>query len=175
MSEQPPPLKCVIIDLDFFIEEKEKEEPVIRIRGKTEDNQPLIVNILGFYPYFFIDDIPKTTDAIQSLLYTEKEFPSKIDKEDIKTENEQIFKYLALEGNIVEYNPWKYKKLTRTTKPNIYKSVKKVETTEPKPKEMSLKEMYDEFWELIDDDNEEFREFIRNDKRRTKKSLLLER
>ena len=35
-----------------------------------------------------------------------------------------------------------------------------------KESEMTLKEIYEEFWELIDDDNEEFRDFIVKDKRR---------
>lgn len=36
-----------------------------------------------------------------------------------------------------------------------------------------LKKIYDEFWELIDDDNEEFKEFIKNDKRRKERTLIL--
>jgi len=33
---------------------------------------------------------------------------------------------------------------------------------------MTLKDMYEEFWEFIDNDNEEFSEFIKNDVRRRK-------
>ncbi len=33
---------------------------------------------------------------------------------------------------------------------------------------MTLKDMYEEFWEFIDEDNEEFSEFIKNDVRRRK-------
>lgn len=71
-----PSLRCFVVDLDFFIEEKEKgiEEPIIRIRAKDQNNKPLILHISGFYPYFYIDDLRETTKAIQSLLYTEKEF-----------------------------------------------------------------------------------------------------
>jgi len=36
-------------------------------------------------------------------------------------------------------------------------------------KEMTDKEIYEEFWELIDDNNEEFKEFIINDERRRQK------
>lgn len=36
----------------------------------------------------------------------------------------------------------------------------------PKRKEMTLEEIYDEFWEFIDDNNHEFREFIIKDPRR---------
>ena len=31
---------------------------------------------------------------------------------------------------------------------------------------MTLKDIYEEFWEFIDEDNEEFSEFIENDARR---------
>ncbi|MHA2309476.1 MAG: hypothetical protein ACXABJ_09385, partial [Candidatus Heimdallarchaeaceae archaeon] len=76
MAVNPPPINCLIVDLDFFIEEKgiETEEPIIRIRGKTEDNEAIVIHVTGFYPYFYIDDVSKTTKSIQSLLYTEKEF-----------------------------------------------------------------------------------------------------
>ncbi len=76
MNTGPSPLRCFIVDLDFFIEEKEKgiEEPIIRIRAKDQNKKPLVLHITGFYPYFYIDDLRETTKAIQSLLYTEKEF-----------------------------------------------------------------------------------------------------
>ncbi|MHA1201665.1 MAG: DNA polymerase domain-containing protein [Candidatus Heimdallarchaeaceae archaeon] len=76
MKTSSPPLRCFVVDLDFFIEEKEKgiEEPIIRIRAKDQSNKPLVLHIIGFYPYFYIDDLRETTKTIQSLLYTEKEF-----------------------------------------------------------------------------------------------------
>ncbi len=76
MKTSSSPLRCFIVDLDFFIEEKEKgiEEPIIRIRAKDQNKKPLILHITGFYPYFYIDDLRETTKAIQSLLSTEKEF-----------------------------------------------------------------------------------------------------
>jgi len=37
-----------------------------------------------------------------------------------------------------------------------------------KQKKLTLKDIYEEFWELIDDDNKGFQRFIRNDKRRKK-------
>ncbi len=39
----------------------------------------------------------------------------------------------------------------------------------PEKQEMTLEEIYEEFWEFIDEDNPEFREFVINDKRRGKK------
>ncbi|MBY9008950.1 MAG: hypothetical protein KGD74_03680, partial [Candidatus Lokiarchaeota archaeon] len=37
----------------------------------------------------------------------------------------------------------------------------------------SLKEIYDEFWEFIDDNNSDFKEFISKDKRRLKLKLKI--
>jgi len=37
-----------------------------------------------------------------------------------------------------------------------------------KQKNLTLKDIYEEFWELIDDDNKVFKKFIRKDKRRQK-------
>ena len=109
MSVQLPPLKCFIIDIDFFIDEKERknEEPVIRIRGKTEDNQPIIIHIFGFYPYFYIDDIPSTTGAIQSLLYTEKEFGDWIKNHYSETKYKYYQNKTIYLHKIIGRNPWK--------------------------------------------------------------------
>lgn len=61
-------------------------------------------------------------------------------------DDSELFENLILDGNYLEWNPQK-----------------KVEN-----KEKSLEEMYDEFWEFIDEDNTEFQEFIIKDKRRKK-------
>ncbi|MHA1932639.1 MAG: hypothetical protein ACW96X_08885 [Promethearchaeota archaeon] len=45
----------------------------------------------------------------------------------------------------------------------------------PKSKFTSLKDIYEEFWEFIDDDNEKFHRFIINDKKRKKLSIDLYR
>ena len=109
MSEQSPPLKCVIIDLDFFIDqkEKEKEEPVIRIRTKTEDNQSLIIHVYGFYPYFYIEDIPETTDALQSMLYTDKEFGDWIKEYHRETKYKYYQNKPIYLHKIIGRNPWR--------------------------------------------------------------------
>jgi DNA polymerase I len=116
MAEDLPPVKCLIVDLDFFIEEKgiDIEEPIIRIRGKTENNETIIIHVTGFYPYFYIDDVAETTKSIQSLLYTEKEFGDWIQDHFPITkyryyQNKPIFLY-----KILGRNPWrilKYSKL----------------------------------------------------------------
>jgi len=61
-------------------------------------------------------------------------------------DDKEIFENLVLDGNYLEWNPQK----------------------KVKNKEMSLEEIYEEFWELIDEDNHEFREFIIKDKRRNR-------
>ncbi len=118
MSEQLSPLRCVIIDIDFLIQENEKqnEEPVVRIRGKTKDNQPIIVHICGFYPYFYIDDVPKTTEAIQSLLYTEKEFGDWIKDHYSITKNKYYQNKPIYLHKILGRNPWRILKYGKKLK-----------------------------------------------------------
>ena len=76
-------------------------------------------------------------------------------------ENE-LFDHLIVEGNYVEYRP--------TAK--IDNELKQ-EPSEKKKQEgkRSLKDIYNEFWEFIDDNNTEFKEFISKDKRRLKLKL----
>ena len=51
-------------------------------------------------------------------------------------------------------------------KPNYRKSKSKFEENFNKKNNMNLGEIYEEFWEFIDDNNEIFRKFIINDKKR---------
>jgi len=74
-----------------------------------------------------------------------------------KNDNE-LFENLILEGNYLEYNPKKEKNIHLNSEPE--KNVTKGR------KEMTLKEIYEEFWEFIDDNNPEFKEFIIKDKKR---------
>jgi len=79
------------------------------------------------------------------------------------SENEnELFDHLILEGNYVGYRP----------------DVKKIKVLKQKSKESmknegkrSLKEIYNEFWEFIDNNNSEFKDFISKDKRRLKLNL----
>ena len=48
---------------------------------------------------------------------------------------------------------------------------KEIKNTKKNTGKRSLKEVYDEFWEDIDDNNVEFKEFIEKDKRRLKLKL----
>ncbi len=81
-----------------------------------------------------------------------------LDSNNTKQDDSELIENLILEGNYVEYNPLK-------TKIKIGNNIKNKEITSQK-KKMTLKEIYDEFWELIDDNNEEFKVFLRNDLRR---------
>lgn len=72
--------------------------------------------------------------------------------------NDDLFENLILEGNYLEYKPKKVKNIHMNSEPE------KIVSNEEKV--MTLKEIYEEFWEFIDDDNSEFKEFIIKDKKR---------
>ncbi len=61
-----------------------------------------------------------------------------------------------------------YKKKPKTIprKPDIYEDKKIVDLKTEINSKMTLKDIYDEFWEFIDENNETFRNFILKDKRR---------
>ncbi len=87
--------------------------------------------------------------------------PNKVKQEIIHKfykDNEELFKNLIIKGNNLNYNPNNSKE---------YKEPKQEkEEKHQQKKEMSLEEIYEEFWEFIDGDNLEFKEFIINDSRR---------
>jgi len=72
--------------------------------------------------------------------------------------DDDLFKNLIMKRNSLSYNP----NPSRTSK--IITQEKKEK--HPQKKEISLKEIYEEFWEFIDDDNIVFKEFIIKDLRR---------
>ncbi|MFX1393869.1 MAG: hypothetical protein ACFFAH_09875 [Promethearchaeota archaeon] len=72
--------------------------------------------------------------------------------------DEELFKNLSMKRNTLIYNP----NISRKSKTTSQEKKER----HPLKKEMSLKEIYEEFWEFIDDDNIVFREFIINDPRR---------
>ncbi len=73
----------------------------------------------------------------------------------------QLFENLILEGNYLEYNPIQIKR-------PISEKKEKEERVPKMKKEMSLEEIYEEFWEFIEDDNYEFQELIIKDTIRRK-------
>jgi len=72
--------------------------------------------------------------------------------------DDKLFDNLILEGNHLEYKPNKIENnnINRKDEEDLFN----------KNKEMGLQEIYEEFWEFIDDDNPEFKEFIVKDKKR---------
>ncbi|MHA1488126.1 MAG: hypothetical protein ACTSRI_00310 [Promethearchaeota archaeon] len=82
------------------------------------------------------------------------------DLKNFKRNDDSLFEHLIMEGNYLEYKPKELDKVKTANNAN------KVAKPELKKKKMTLQEIYDEFWEFIDDDNEEFREFIIKDARR---------
>jgi hypothetical protein len=79
-----------------------------------------------------------------------------------------LFETLITEGNYVEYLPKDYKmpKKKETTSQKEIIPRKKENFGQSESKERNLKEIYEDFWEYIEDDNEIFREFIIKDDRR---------
>ena len=87
--------------------------------------------------------------------------PNKVQKDNIHKflkDDEELFKNLIIKGNSLNYNP---------NNSIEYKETKQEkEEKHQQKKEMSLEDIYEEFWEFVDDDNLEFKEFIINDSRR---------
>ena len=86
------------------------------------------------------------------------------DFNNFKQDDNELFENLVLEGNYLEYKP-------KNTEYKINKSLKK-QKMPTQEKKISLGEIYNEFWELIDEDNEKFRDFIEKDSRRNQISLI---
>ena len=108
--------------------------------------------------------------AVRGYQKVDFEFESKKDQKkhaDVQlfsgNENE-LFDHLIVEGNYVGYRP-------DVKKSNIMKQ--KSNDSKKLENKRSLKEIYDEFWEFIGDNNPEFKEFISNDKRRLKLKLMV--
>jgi len=88
-------------------------------------------------------------------------------KADVNLFNENddgLFEDLIFEGNYVEFKP--KRKINRDSRPPP-------NDTEKNAGKRSLKDVYDEFWEVINDNNIEFKEFIEKDKRRIKLNIRL--
>ena len=86
-------------------------------------------------------------------------------KADVNLFNEndnELFERLIFEGNYVEFNP--KRKINRDSRPPPI-------TTERNKGKRNLKDIYDEFWEFINDNNVDFKKFIEKDKRRIKLKL----
>ena len=81
-----------------------------------------------------------------------------------KQDDNEVFDRLVLEGNYLEYKPKEIKVNTNFHLRNQKNNSQK--------KKMSLEDIYNEFWEFIDENNEKFRIFINNDLRRNQNPPL---
>ena len=73
-------------------------------------------------------------------------------------DDKKLFDNLLIDGNYVEFQPLK-------PKSSLNKDLQLPNSTSKKNL-VILKDIYEEFWEFIDDINPEFEDFILNDKRR---------
>lgn len=98
------------------------------------------------------------------------EFENKLNQEknsnsrNLKQNDNELFDNLILEGNYLEYRP-------KISKNDIKKCLNNQNIASQKRK-MTLKEIYNEFWEFIDEDNEKFRDLINSDSRRNQTLLI---
>jgi hypothetical protein len=82
----------------------------------------------------------------------------------LNNNDDEIFENLILEGNYVEYKP--------NIAKNNEKEPKKSQNFTSQKRKMTIKEIYDEFWEFIDENNEKFRDLIDKDLRRNQTPLI---
>ncbi|MHA1987007.1 MAG: hypothetical protein ACW98D_10240 [Promethearchaeota archaeon] len=80
-----------------------------------------------------------------------------------REENGDHFKNGKLDSNSVD-NESQYRNSRQENNDSKAENIEK-------PKTVTLKEIYEEFWEFIDEDNELFQNFIRNDKKRKTSSI----
>ncbi len=108
--------------------------------------------------------------AIRGYQKVDFEFENKKDQKQqadiqlLSGSEDELFDHLILEGNYVKFRPTVNKKKKNELEQKLQES-KKLES------KRSLKDVYNEFWEFIDDNNSEFKEFISKDKRRLKLKL----
>ena len=100
-----------------------------------------------------------------------------------KEEKSNFYDQIIIDGNCVEFKPLEDRKLRKMKKENLY--IKEEILSNPKNKNleegnintkttkkgMSLVEIYNEFWEFIEDDNTEFKHLIESDNRRNKNKI----
>jgi len=72
-------------------------------------------------------------------------------------DDKKLFENLTLEGNYFEFTPQQIKSVG---------SISKQKVPLRENRHMTLEEIYEEFWDLIDEDNIEFKNLIISDKRR---------
>ena len=93
---------------------------------------------------------------------TKKSVERKADVKFLNKDDNELFENVIFEGNFVEFNP---------VRKNNRDSYPPQNDTGKNSGKRSLKDIYNEFWEFIDDRNIHFKEFIEKDKRRLKLKL----
>ncbi|NVM16486.1 MAG: hypothetical protein HWN80_02140 [Candidatus Lokiarchaeota archaeon] len=93
---------------------------------------------------------------------TKKSVEYKADVKFLNKNDNELFENIIFEGNFVEFNPVRKNNRDSHPLPN---------NTEKVLGKRSRKDIYNEFWEFIDDRNINFKEFIEKDKRRLKLKL----
>ena len=134
---------------------------------------------------FVIRGYQKVDFEIAYDLYNKKNKKKKQNKNEIP-QPENFYDEIIIEGNFIEFRPndaynesviteKKKQKKNLIIKEEILSNPNKKSTELPTTvKEMhvmSLEEIYDEFWDFIDDENEDFKKFIEIDNRRKSNSF----
>ena len=82
-------------------------------------------------------------------------------REPLKYPDKELFENLIMEGNYIEYSP-------KNLSSNDLSASSRRNNDSVIRKEMTLEQIYELFWDLIDDNNREFKELIIKDKKRRK-------
>ena len=104
---------------------------------------------------------------------------NKLTPENFKNNDKDLFENLILEGNYLEYRPRQansdnnnQQNINRVDNKSEQENQHQSKENNSKSKKMTLQDIYNEFWEFIDDNNELFHKFIKNDVRRKEKQKL---
>ena len=104
-------------------------------------------------------------------------------RQEPKRDKSHLYDQIIIDGNYVEFKALEVRKRKKMKKENLYikeeilsnpknRNLEKENSNGKTKKEgMSLIEIYNEFWEFIDDNNVEFKHFIESDNRRKKNEI----
>ena len=155
--------------------EETKKVPIICPICKTKKNLELPTSVVNQASNIATISLPKGLICEHHFqMFVDKNFHvrgyQKVDLEmevkrtGEKKKNDPSFENLLFDGNFVEYRPTNPLKHER--------SLTKQKLRKIREEKMSDEQIYEEFWEFIDDNNVEFHDFIVKDKRRKKPQLI---
>jgi hypothetical protein len=109
-----------------------------------------------------------TTLSIPKGLICEHHFQAFIDKNFRVRGYQKVDFIFPVNDNKTKHNKRKEKRNVIVNSKRIFteKQRNKAETQDKKREEMTLEEVYEKYWHLIEDDSKTFQKFIKNDKRR---------